>query len=128
MEKNKLEELGIRRADAFTNRQSESFVKIYANNVQMGVSNWDMHLFFGEIVGEQEGRPIVEQKVKINMTKEFVKALANLLTTNIAVYEARYGPIRIDILPDTVSDEAVGDSKLAEKDDKKGSKSKQKNR
>lgn len=87
--------LGLKRVKDQDMYKSENFIKIYANNVQMGISMWDMHLTFGEIVDEKDGRPQVEQKVKVNMSKEFLKALCNLMTVNIARFEERNGPIQI---------------------------------
>lgn len=96
MEKEERLELGLRNSAEQQSEKSENFIKIYANNVVMGLSLWDINLTFGEIVDStQEGEPIVEQKVKINMAKEFAKALSNLLSANIAVYEQQYGEIKL---------------------------------
>ncbi len=96
MEKQERLELGLRNSAEQQSEKSENFIKIYANNVVMGLSLWDINLTFGEIVDStQEGEPIVEQKVKINMAKEFAKALSNLLSANIAVYEQQYGEIKL---------------------------------
>jgi hypothetical protein len=47
---------------------------------------------------DEKGLPIVEQKVKVNMTREFMKALSNLLATNVQEYEAKFGEISFDKL------------------------------
>jgi Protein of unknown function (DUF3467) len=96
MEKEEMLELGLRNVNEQKSEKSDHFTKIYANNVVMSLSLWDMSLTFGEIIGTTlEEQPIVEQKVKVNMSKEFTKALANLLSSNVASYERQYGEIKL---------------------------------
>jgi Protein of unknown function (DUF3467) len=95
MENKNLSELGLREQNSQISNKGDGFTKIYANNIEMNVTHWDMSLIFGEIVGEEGDKPIVEQKVKVNMSKEFTKALLNLLTVNIAAYEKQYGEITV---------------------------------
>ncbi|MEO6050163.1 MAG: DUF3467 domain-containing protein [Pyrinomonadaceae bacterium] len=91
--------LGLRNYGSQTNIPSEHFVKIYTNNVGVSATNWDTSLIFGEIMGlDQDGEPVVEQKVKVNMTREFMKALSNLLTANVKAFEEKYGEISFDRL------------------------------
>ncbi len=103
MEENEMQKLGLRKAVDQQIVQSENFVKVYANNVTLSASNWDMSLSFGEIIGlSEDGNPIVEQKVKVNMTREFIKALYNLLGVNIGAFEKQFGEIgfvNIDEIP-----------------------------
>jgi hypothetical protein len=99
MDKKEMAKRGLRNATDQQNVPSPEFKKLYVNNVIIGASNWDMNLTFGEIIGlDEKGVPVVEQKVKLNMSKEFLKAVANLLAVNVAVYEERFGEIKfIDI-------------------------------
>lgn len=84
--KNKDEQIGV---------NSPDFIKIYANNAQVGFSLWDMSIIFGEIVGEQEGKAVVEQKVKVNMSKEMAKVLTIILNQNLNAYETQFGEIKL---------------------------------
>lgn len=96
MNKEEAKKLGLKSYDDQDNQPGPNFTKIYANNVGLGASNWDMNLTFGEIVGQHpDGKPMVEQKVKINMSKEFMKALSNLLSKNLEAYEQRFGEIKL---------------------------------
>src|SRR5262245_46457594 len=81
------------------NIPSPEFKKLYVNNVLLSASNWDMSLTFGEIIGiDEKGLSVVEQKVKLNLSKEFMKALSNLLSANLEKYEKAFGEIQfIDI-------------------------------
>lgn len=78
--------------DPVVTQKRENFIKIYSNNVTVGVSKWDINLVFGEIIGlNDEGVPIVEQSVKVNMTREFAKAVCALIKNNIEHYEKTFG-------------------------------------
>ncbi|MGB7201471.1 MAG: DUF3467 domain-containing protein [Pyrinomonadaceae bacterium] len=89
--------LGLRSYRTQTNISGDNFVKIYTNNVGFGATNWDTSLIFGEIMGlDENGNPVVEQKVKVNMTREFMKALSNLLATNVKEYEEKFGEISFE--------------------------------
>jgi len=95
MKQEEILELGLRQSGNQITERSDNYMKIYSNSVQMAVSVWDMNLVFGEIIGDENGTPIVEHKVKVNMSKEFAKAVLNLLKTNIAEYEANFGEIKL---------------------------------
>ncbi len=86
--------LGLRNAADQQNVRADNFVKVYANNVIIGATNWDMSITFGEILGLGEnGQPVVEQKVKVNLTREFMKAFSNLLAANVQAYEDKFGDV-----------------------------------
>ena len=74
---------------------SPNFVKIYSNNIQMTITLWDMSLMFGEIGETKDGKVTIEQKVKVNLSKEMTKALSNLLNRNLAAYESQFGEIKM---------------------------------
>ena len=74
-------------------KRADDFYTFYANNVSVAFSSWEMSLIFGEVTGEKDGKPLVEEIAKIIMTREFAKVLAILLSTNIAAYERRFGEI-----------------------------------
>lgn len=72
------------------------FLSTYANNVTMSISQWDVNVIFGEIAGRSEdGKAIVLQKVRINMSKELAKVFKILLETHLNVYEGQFGEINI---------------------------------
>lgn len=95
MNKEEMSNKGLRRSTDQTNIPSPEFKKLYVNNVLLAASNFDMNLTFGEIIGiSKDGTPVVEQKVKLNMSKEFMKALGNLLAENIRLFEEDFGEIQ----------------------------------
>jgi hypothetical protein len=71
--------------------RTDRFKSIYSNNMQVGISMWDMAITFGEIVGEEDGKVIVEELVQVKMTRELVKVLASILLANIKQFEAQTG-------------------------------------
>lgn len=75
----------------------DEFQQVYANNVMIGFSSFDMGLTFGQIVGEQEGKTVIEELVRVLMPRELGKILAGLLIGNIEAYEQQFGEIKIPI-------------------------------
>ncbi len=104
-------QLGLR-TDEQLNVISDDFVKIYTNNVRVTTTNWDTSLLLGEIMGldPESGKPVVEMKVKVNMTREFMKALANLLVVNVKEYEAKFGEISFEKLFQVTEDIDAGNA------------------
>lgn len=82
--------------------RTERYRQLYANNMQVGFSTWDLGITFGEIIGEQDGKPVVEETVKILMTREIAKILGNILLKHIEVFEAQFGEIKLPVLVDEV--------------------------
>lgn len=74
---------------------SDDFISMYANNVSVSISIWDLSLTFGVIIGEEDGKPVIEETIKIFMTREMAKVMNRLLTHHIAEYEKKYGTINI---------------------------------
>ncbi len=75
--------------------KADKFQQLYANNIQIGFSSFDMALAFGQIVGEEEGKVIVEEVARILLPRELGKVLAGLLLANIQAYEQQFGEIKI---------------------------------
>lgn len=85
--------------------RADGYRQIYANNMSVGFSSWDLGITFGEIVGEKDGQPVIEETVKVLMTREIAKVLAKILTNHIALYEAQFGEIKLP----GADDEAEGE-------------------
>ncbi len=56
---------------------------------------WDVRFVFGEHVGEEDGKAVVEESVRIILTREIAKVLHKLLTDQLAAYEKHFGVIKI---------------------------------
>lgn len=86
--------------------RTESFQNIYANNMALSFSSWDVSIIFGEIIGEKDGKPIIEEVVKVTMTREMTKVLATLLLANLKGYEQQFGEIKIPSMAEDDESEA----------------------
>jgi hypothetical protein len=75
--------------------RSDKFQQIYTNNIQIGFSAFDMALSFGQVIGEKDGKAVVEENVRVLMPRELGKILAALLINNIQAYEQKFGEIKI---------------------------------
>lgn len=75
--------------------KTPDFRQVYANNVQIGFSNFDIALSFGQISGEEEGKTVVDVSTHVIMSRELAKLLAGLLVANIKAYEQQFGEIVI---------------------------------
>lgn len=81
-------------------KRVEDFVSLYANNVQIEQTAFDLKLVFGELVQSQ--RPaLVEQHSSVTLSWPETKLLSYYLQLNIASYEIQMGKIKIreDLIP-----------------------------
>lgn len=83
-------------ADDQHRRIAPDFSSIYANNVVMSISQWDVAVVFGEIAGQApDGKSVVIQRLKVNMSKELAKVFKYLLEAHLTAYEKQFGEIQI---------------------------------
>jgi hypothetical protein len=75
-------------------RQSETFVSLYANNVSLRTTAWDIQLTFGEIQSVDERTLVIENQLAVNLSPQQAKALANALSGQVQAYERQFGEIR----------------------------------
>ena len=74
---------------------AEKVPNIYTNNIQIGFSNWDAWLQFGEILGEHEGRLLIAPKLRVVMSLQHVKAFLGALQDSLMKFEATFGEIKM---------------------------------
>jgi hypothetical protein len=68
---------------------------VYANQLELQITNWDFRFRFGEVSDQQEGITNVAEKVRVVMSPQHTKAFLNILTENVRKYESAFGEIRI---------------------------------
>ena len=95
--------------------RTERFRQLYANNMQVGFSSWDLAITFGEITGEQDGKPVIEETVRVIMTREIAKVLSTILKNHIDVYEQHVGELKLPVIEttETPATEAEGEGEPA---------------
>jgi hypothetical protein len=75
--------------------RSASFENLYANNVSIESTLWDMHMLFGELTTDEHGEVLVEQHTGMTLPWTLAKILAFHLSVNVIGYEEQNGPIRL---------------------------------
>lgn len=69
--------------------------RVYANNVQMGTTSFDMKIIFGEVVEVQPDKVIVEQNVQVTMSWPEAKIIADFIQANVKIHEDLNGPLKL---------------------------------
>jgi|ERR1035438_8029320 hypothetical protein len=77
------------------------FESIYANNVSIEGTTWDLQAVFGSLEKDATGHPIVNQHTMISMPWAVAKIACFHLALNIIVFEHNNGAIRlpVNVLP-----------------------------
>jgi uncharacterized protein DUF3467 len=73
----------------------DDFFSYYTNSITANISVWDVTLVLGEVSGDKDGKAVIEERVKILMSRELAKVFNKILTDQIAAYEKKYGVIKI---------------------------------
>jgi len=98
--------------------KGDRFQSVYANNVAVGFSNFDANLVFGEIVDERDDQPVIEEILKVNMSRELAKALAVILGQHLVAWEKQFGVIKIPDLTQPIPLEVTGETMQEEEQGK----------
>lgn len=67
------------------------FKTIYANNVNIGLSPWDIQMTFGRITSANT----IEHHVLVVISPQWAKALSSVLQKVVHDYEAKFGQVNI---------------------------------
>jgi flagellar protein FlaG len=68
----------------------------YSNSVQVRVSVWDFFLTFGTLQQHNETQVDIRNFQGVYLSPQQAKALASILTQNVASYESTFGEIKLD--------------------------------
>ncbi len=74
--------------------RATDYRSVYANNATFESSAFDIGITFGEILGIEGDRLIVEQHVKVIMSPLHAKLLFNVFRNTLKQYEATFGEIK----------------------------------
>jgi len=77
--------------------RTERFRNIYANNLNVSFSPWDLSITFGEITDKRDGQAVIEETTRVLLTREVAKVLSIILGSHIEAFEAKWGEIVIPI-------------------------------
>ena len=89
---------GVDKSTVLTREEirSPSFVSIYANDIQVQTSPWDMHFDLGEIsILPTRARPImtINKIAELRISPQLAKVLTGILMKQVAAYEEQFGEI-----------------------------------
>jgi hypothetical protein len=77
---------------------SPSFASLYANDVQVQTSPWDLRLIFGEIANiptKDDQAVTIKQVGEVRLSPQLAKKLTIILIEQLQGYEKRFGMIPI---------------------------------
>ncbi len=66
---------------------------VYANNLNLAVSQWDFRLTFGRVVGVSDDGPEIAQEIIVYMSPQHTKAVSEMLARNVKAYEEQFGSL-----------------------------------
>jgi hypothetical protein len=76
---------------------SSSFVSLYANDVELQTTPWDVRLTFGElsVAPDADGVPsaLITQVGQVRLSPQIAKRVLFILAQQLQTYEAAFGPI-----------------------------------
>jgi hypothetical protein len=76
-------------------RRSEDFASLYANNIRLEPSVWDLKLIFGLLDLSTPGEVTVEQHSAISMAWSEAKVMTFYLLVHLTAHQADNGPIQV---------------------------------
>jgi hypothetical protein len=71
--------------------RSPDFKVIYANNVNIGMSPWDIQMTFGKITSGNT----IEHQITVVISPQWAKALAGVYQRVVADYESQFGKVAL---------------------------------
>jgi hypothetical protein len=78
--------------------KSQTFASLYANDVQVQMSPWDMRLVFGEVVEQATRETLtigVLQVGELRISPQLAKQLTAIMCEQLNIYEEQFGPIPV---------------------------------
>ncbi len=76
--------------------QSSPFLNTYSNSANVAISFFDVKISFGDVkrIDEENGTIHIQDFVSVSMSPEHAKALLDLLSKHLDLYEKNYGSLR----------------------------------
>jgi len=76
-------------------QRSPDFRSLYVNNTKFGVTPFEFAFIMGEISEAVDGKPYVDQKIRLLMTPLHAKIFMLILAQNMHNYEQQFGEVVI---------------------------------
>jgi Protein of unknown function (DUF3467) len=84
----------------------ENMQAVYANNVSMAISQWDISFAFGLLLDATENRIVVRDSVSVVMSPQHAKVFSQVLDRNIAIFEKQFGTLPFSADPEDETSES----------------------
>lgn len=75
--------------------RSPNFTRIYTNNAQIGFSTWDMRMDLGEVIDQEDGMLVIEDRIRVVMSLHHAKAFITALVQSFDAFEKQVGDIKL---------------------------------
>jgi hypothetical protein len=95
---------------ALMRRRAEGHFTLYATNIGVTVSLFDVRLILADIVEVDDNQAVLEEQGTIILSPPHAKIFASVLTQNVKAYEAQFGEIKLptEALPKAAKKEPKG--------------------
>jgi Protein of unknown function (DUF3467) len=67
----------------------------YSNDIQLGFTNYDLRMLFGELVEANPQKIVIEQRVQVTLSYLQAKLLAMMLAQAIQQHETVFGEVKL---------------------------------
>jgi|ERR1017187_4389462 hypothetical protein len=102
MPKSKIPPKGVAEHELFTDTptlpvrrsRSETYKTVYSNNVQVGVSYYDLRIHFNDVVAASKESIAVEELITVVLAPEQARDLLSALQRTMLQYTDKFGPLR----------------------------------
>jgi hypothetical protein len=74
--------------------RSERYATIYSNNIQVGMSFFDLRIQFNDVIAASKESISIEELATIVLAPEQARDLLAALQKSLQQYEERFGPLR----------------------------------
>jgi hypothetical protein len=75
--------------------RADDFASLYLNHIRIGATQWDIWMILGSVDENELGEPIAVERVRVQMTPAYAKAVAFDLNRIIKQYEDAIGEIKL---------------------------------
>ena len=80
--------------------RSPDFRSLYVSNARGNMTKWEVHITLGVVEEVEPGNPRVVETVRLLMTKDFARALSDMLGETAEVYERVHGKSSVPMADD----------------------------
>jgi hypothetical protein len=82
-------------SDVLINKTATDYRTYYTNNTAFALTAFDINLIFGQMIGIEDGKAVIEQGLKVIMSPLHAKIFLSVLGENLKQFEDRFGEIKL---------------------------------